>query len=147
MHRPRVHGLACVLMLVLSAALFPVLAKNAHAQSASATGRLEGTVTDPTGAAVPDAEISVRNQNTGIATTIQSSADGEFTALYLDPGIYEVSIQKPGFGKLVLRDLTISVGTRAVIHPQLRVGKIDAVITSAPKLRSSTQPHLLLARW
>jgi hypothetical protein len=129
MHRSRVHRFACVLMLVFLAALFPGLAKNAHAQSASATGRLEGTVTDPTGAAVPDAEIIVRNQNTGIATTIQSSADGEFAALYLDPGIYEVSIQKSGFGKLVLRDITISVGTRAVIHPQLRVGKIDAVIT------------------
>ncbi|MGC2196292.1 MAG: TonB-dependent receptor [Terriglobales bacterium] len=105
------------------------LITSAHAQSASATGRLEGTVTDPTGAAVPEADITVRNQNTGIATTIQSAADGEFTALYLDPGIYEVSIQKSGFGKLVLRNITISVGTRALIHPQLRVGKIDAVIT------------------
>ena len=38
-------------------------------------------------------------------------------------------IEKSGFGTLVLRDVTISVGTRAVIHPQLKVGKIDAVIT------------------
>ena len=120
---------ASVCWLVVFSSLFFGLITNAHAQSASATGRLEGTVTDPSGAAVPEAEITVRNQNTGIATTIQSSSDGEFTALYLDPGTYEVSIQKPGFGTLVLRNITISVGTRAVIHPQLKVGKIDAVIT------------------
>jgi hypothetical protein len=90
---------------------------------------LEGTVTDPTGAAVPGADITVRNQNTGIATTVQSSTEGEFTALYLDPGTYEVAIQKAGFGKLVMRDIIINVGTRAVIHPQLKLGKIDAVIT------------------
>lgn len=36
---------------------------------------------------------------------------------------------KTGFGKLVMRDIIINVGTRAVIHPQLKLGKIDAVIT------------------
>lgn len=114
--------------LLFFAVLF-ALSANGYAQSASATGRLEGTVTDPTGAAVPGTDITVRNQNTGIATTVQSSADGEFTVLYLDPGLYEVSIEKTGFGKLVLREITITVGTRAVIHPQLKVGKIDAVVT------------------
>ena len=114
--------------LLFFAVLF-ALSANSYAQSASATGRLEGTVTDPTGAAVPGADITVRNQNTGIATTVQSSADGEFTVLYLDPGLYEVSMEKTGFGKLVLREITITVGTRAVIHPQLKVGKIDAVVT------------------
>jgi Carboxypeptidase regulatory-like domain len=100
-----------------------------HAQAAAASGRLEGTVTDPSGAAVAAAEITVRNQNTGIATTVQSSIDGEFSALNLDPGVYEVSIQKPGFGRLMLRDITISVGTRAVIHPQLKIGKLEEAVT------------------
>lgn len=132
MHHPaiRVHpsplALLCLSFLF---AIVVVLPSRVQAQSAAATGRLEGTVTDPTGAAVPGAEITVRNQSTGIATTVQSSSEGEFTALYLDPGTYEVSIQKPGFGTLVMRDIIVNVGTRAVIRPQLKVGKIDAVVT------------------
>jgi len=58
----------------------------ADAQSASAAGRLEGTVTDSTGAAVTRADITVRNQNTGISTTLQSGPEGDFIFLYLDPG-------------------------------------------------------------
>ncbi len=132
MHHPatRVHpspfGLLCLSCLF---AVLVILPSRMQAQSAAATGRLDGTVTDPTGAAVPGAEITVRNQSTGIATTVQSSSEGEFTALYLDPGTYEVSIQKPGFGTLVMRDIIVNVGTRAVIRPQLKVGKIDAVVT------------------
>src|SRR5260370_13358129 len=101
----------------------------AHSQSASATGRLEGTVTDSTGAAVPGADITVRNQNTGISTTLQSGAEGDFIFLYLDPGTYEVSIQKAGFNKLVLKDITVTVCTRAIIHPQLAVGRIETTIS------------------
>src|SRR5215469_6840666 len=92
--RHLVHPSACSLLCLFSfLALFFALAPPVHPQSAAATGRLEGTVTDPTGAAVPGADITVRNQNTGIATTLQSSTAGEFTALYLDPGTYEVAIQ------------------------------------------------------
>jgi Carboxypeptidase regulatory-like domain len=131
---PTVSGRRCtrtsvVLFFFLMSGFALLHVPVAQAQSAAATGRLEGTVTDPSGAAVPAADITVRNQNTGLVTTVQSSAAGEFNVLYLEPGTYEVSIQKAGFGTLVLRDITISVGTRAVIHPQLRIGKIDAVVT------------------
>ena len=100
-----------------------------HAQSASATGRLEGTVTDSTGAAVPAADITVRNQNTGISAKLQSSTEGDFTFLYLEPGTYEVSIQKAGFNKLVMKDIAITVGTRAIIRPQLAVGRVDTIVS------------------
>ena len=117
----RVVTLFFAFVLLLSSTL-------ARAQSAAASGRLEGTVTDPSGAAVPDAEIAVRNQNTGVATTIRSTAAGEFFVLYLDPGTYEVSIEKSGFRKLVLKDITVTVGTRAALHPQLSLGKTDIVV-------------------
>jgi hypothetical protein len=100
-----------------------------HAQSASSTGRLEGTVTDSTGAAVPGAVITVRNPNTGVTATLQAGAEGDFTFLYLDPGTYEVSIQKGGFNKLVLKDITITVGTRAIIHQPLTVGKVETTVS------------------
>jgi hypothetical protein len=131
---PTVSGRRCTrsfvaLLFVLSVVFAHLHVPFAQAQSAAATGRLEGTVTDPSGAAVPAADITVRNPSTGLVTIVQSSAAGGFNVLYLEPGTYEVSIQKAGFDTLVLRDITISVGTRAVIHPQLRIGKIDAVVT------------------
>jgi hypothetical protein len=100
-----------------------------HAQSAASTGRLEGTVTDSSGAAIGEADVSVRNQNTGVSITVRSSSEGDFVVLYLDPGTYEVSIHKNGFGKLVLKDITVSVGTRAILHPQLSVGKVESTVT------------------
>jgi hypothetical protein len=115
--------------LVLLLTMILMLSPTVHSQSASATGRLEGTVTDSTGAAVPGAVIAARNQNTGFSTTQQSGAEGDFNFLYLDPGTYEVSILKPGFNKLVLKNVTITVGTRAIIHQQLGVGKVETTVS------------------
>jgi hypothetical protein len=86
-------------------------------------------VTDSSGAAVPAADITVRNQDTGISATLQSGTEGEFTFLYLDPGTYEVSIRKAGFNKLVLKDIAITVGTRSIIRPQLAVGKVETTVS------------------
>src|SRR5712671_6445361 len=117
-----------VVVLLLTAILM-LSSVAAHSQSASSTGRLEGTVTDSSGAGVPAAEITVRNQNTGISTTQRSGTEGDFVFLYLDPGTYEVTIQQSGFNKLVLKDITVTVGTRAIIHPQLAVGRIETTIS------------------
>ncbi len=100
-----------------------------YPQSSSATGRLEGTVTDSTGAAISDAEITVRNENTGVSAALQSRSEGDFTVLYLDPGTYEVEIQKAGFNKLILKDIAVTVGTRAIIHPQLSVGRVETSVS------------------
>ena len=123
---PSVFSLGLALLLTM---ILILTATAVHAQSASATGRLEGTVTDSSGAAVPAADITVRNQDTGISATLQSGTEGEFTFLYLDPGTYEVSIQKAGFNKLVLKDIAITVGTRAIIRPQLAVGKVETTVS------------------
>src|SRR6267154_513006 len=89
----------------------------------------QGSVTDSTGAAVPAADVTVRNQDTGISATLQSGTGGDFTFLYLEPGTYEVSIQKASFNKLVLKDIAVTVGTRAIIHPELVVGRVDTVVS------------------
>jgi hypothetical protein len=127
---PQAVAFLRLLSLVLLIAAITLLSSTVtHAQSAVATGRLEGTVTDPSAAAIADAEVTVRNQNTGLGTTVRSDSEGGFVVLYLDPGTYEVSIQKSGFQKLVLKDIAVEVGTRAILHPQLSVGKIETTIT------------------
>ena len=129
MNRSIPQGFAALCVPVFFVAILLLSSTLVHAQSAAATGRLEGTITDPSGAAVPDAEVTVRNQNTGVVTTVRSSGEGEFVVLYLNPGTYEVSIRKTGFATVVLKDIAVTVGTRAILHPQLSVGTIDATIT------------------
>ncbi|PYX31378.1 MAG: hypothetical protein DMG80_10325 [Acidobacteria bacterium] len=132
MHRcaPRLDPFAFSLGFVFFLAVILILSSTTvHGQSASATGRLEGTVTDSTGAAVPAADVTVRNQDTGISATLQSGTGGDFTFLYLEPGTYEISIQKASFNKLVMKDIAVTVGTRAIIHPELIVGRVDTVVS------------------
>jgi hypothetical protein len=127
---PRLHpSVISSGLMLLVAMMFMLSSTEVHAQSASATGRLEGTVTDSTGATVVAADITVHNQNTGISATLQSSSEGDFTFLYLEPGTYEVSIQKAGFNKLVMKDIAVTVGTRAIIHPNLAVGRVETTVS------------------
>src|SRR6267378_3548565 len=127
---PRLYPFAFSLGFAFFIAVILMLSSTAvQGQSASATGRLEGTVTDSTGAAVPAADVTVRNQDTGISATLQSGTGGDFTFLYLEPGTYEVSIQKASFNKLVMKDIAVTVGTRAIIHPELVVGRVDTVVS------------------
>jgi len=130
---------SCVSILDLTVSVFIVALlfvlfcpTGSHGQAASASGRLEGVVLDSAGAAVPGATVAVTNKQTAAATTLKTDGDGHFVALYLPPGIYEVSIQKDGFKKQVLQDTAVTVGTTTVLHPVLTVGQVEtSVIVSA----------------
>src|SRR5580698_2806819 len=67
----------------------------ARAQVTTAT--MYGTVTDPTGAAIPAAPVSIANELTGATTSTRSNAGGEFTFTFLPVGRYTVSIEAQGF--------------------------------------------------
>src|SRR5579859_177407 len=100
-----------------------------YGQAASASGRLEGQVLDPSGAGVPGATVVITNKTTEVATTLTTGESGGFVALYLPPGIYEVSIEKAGFDKQVLQDLAVAVGTTTMLKPRLTVGKMEMSVT------------------
>ncbi len=62
-------------------------------------GTVSGTITDPTGAAVPNAKVSIINEATGIVNNSQSNDSGAFTIPALNPGSYSATIEAAGFQK------------------------------------------------
>jgi protocatechuate 3,4-dioxygenase beta subunit len=66
------------------------------------TASVNGTVVDTSGAVVPDARVTVINQDTNVAGTKDTGADGTFTIINLLPGNYALTVEKGGFKKLAL---------------------------------------------
>lgn len=88
-----------------------------------------GTVTDPSGAVIPHAKITVHNQQTGVNSTTDTTGTGDYTVPYLQPGVYSVSAQAQGFKKENKIDIHLPVGKTAVINFTLQVGGSEQTVT------------------
>jgi outer membrane receptor protein involved in Fe transport len=120
MEKARVSTLVLALLLVFAAVL---------AGQVGTQGSILGVVTDPSGAVVPAADVSVKHQETGLERTTQTSSTGSFEVLALPIGPYTVTVTAPGFKTWTLSDATITVGQRARVSPVLEVGQISEQIT------------------
>ena len=88
---------------------------------------LSGTVSDSSGAAIPGAQISIRNAATGIVTDVMGNADGYYTAPNLAPGIYDVRVTANGFNT-VISTITLAVGAQQQLNIPMKVGEISQTI-------------------
>src|SRR5437868_12731 len=75
------------------------------------TGQIAGAVTDPTGATVPNAAVTVVNAANGATRTTTASGAGDFTIANLLPGDYDLTVQVSGFNTFKQR-VTVQVGSR-----------------------------------
>jgi hypothetical protein len=98
-----------------------------HAQVAGAT--LTGTVTDKSGAVIPNAQIVITNTATGIITRVTTDSAGLYGAQNLIPGPYSVSMSAPGFQSLKQTGVTLTVGAQLVLNGSLPVGTADETIS------------------
>src|SRR5437764_7957848 len=103
-----------------SALLFCVSVAPAMAQS---TASLNGTVTDPSGAAVPNAKVAVTNAATGIASTTQTDSAGAYLFPSLPIGTYRIEVTASGFQSAAISDLKLPVATDITQNIQLKVGQ------------------------
>jgi len=101
------------------------IATPASAQVSGAS--VSGTITDPQGAAISNAAVSIKNLATGVAVDVTSNAAGFFTAPNLTPADYEISVTAPGFGTVVRR-LTLTVGAKQVANMTLAVGQVQETV-------------------
>ncbi|HEY3742569.1 MAG TPA: carboxypeptidase-like regulatory domain-containing protein, partial [Bryobacteraceae bacterium] len=94
---------------VLLIALASLFTGAAFAQTTGA-GTITGSISDPSGSAVPGAVVDILNTDTGVARSITTNEAGNYVAQFLQPGPYQVSVSKEGFAKLVRKDLSLQVG-------------------------------------
>lgn len=88
-----------------------------------------GTVTDPSGAVIPHALVTVHNQDTGVNATTLTTGRGDYTVPYVKPGVYTVSASAKGFKRENKVDIHLPVGKTAVINFQLQVGASEQTVT------------------
>ncbi|HYE25815.1 MAG TPA: TonB-dependent receptor, partial [Clostridia bacterium] len=93
----------------------------------SDTARLIGTVTDPSGAAVPGATITVVNQGTGRTINVQTGENGNFAIAALPSGRYHVEAKQPNF-KTSTADLTLEVSQVQELNFRLETGSVETVV-------------------
>lgn len=92
--------------------------------------RIQGTVTDPSGAVVPGVNITVTNVATGISRRVTSSKDGSFVALNLPaPGVYNVKAEKSGFKIFYANQIPLSLNQIYVLQIRMQLGSITQQVT------------------
>ncbi|HEX3377594.1 MAG TPA: carboxypeptidase-like regulatory domain-containing protein, partial [Candidatus Acidoferrales bacterium] len=98
-------------------------------------GTILGTVTDPQGAVVAGADVTVRNIDTGLQRSTQTSSDGTYTIPELPIGTYTVTVTQSGFQKSVTSGLPLQVGAEKRVDIALKTGMAsDTVNVSAESL-------------
>jgi hypothetical protein len=93
-----------------------------------AGGAISGTVSGPTGVAVPNAQVSVQNAATHDTGQVTTSQAGVYSVPNLTPGTYQATISAPGFSTLLRSNLEVSVGSELVVNLQLQLGSTQQTI-------------------
>jgi hypothetical protein len=108
--------------LVLSISFFAV---TGSVSGQAANTSISGRVSDPSGAAVPDAPVTIKNIDTSATETATTDSQGRYTVPQLGIGTYEITVTKSGFQTSVRSGVTLTVGADLVIDFQLAVGQTN----------------------
>jgi hypothetical protein len=128
---PRIRTVFVLLAMTLAFAVM------AYSQAVTAT--LLGTVTDVTGAVVPNAKVTLTEENTGLVKTVQTNESGNFTFPDISPGRYSVSAESAGFKKEIRKGNEVSANSSVRIDLRMQPGNISEsveVTASAPMLQT-----------
>ncbi len=113
--------------------LVTTLCVGVAAEARAATGRVQGTITDQSGAAVVAATVEARGLDGGLVTTAVTDASGRYAFDALPAGRYAVTATSPGFESSVRSDVAVGAGRASVVDLVLAIAKQEAlVVVTAP---------------
>ena len=98
------------------------------AWSQGGTSRIEGTVVDPSNAAVANAMLKVTNEETGLTYEVKTSSTGGYSIPSLNPGRYTITVSQAGFQTFTSVHNVLTVGTPLVVDARLKVGAATEVV-------------------
>lgn len=110
-------------IFILASGLFA--AANASAQT---NGTISGTISDPTGAAIPGATVKAVSVETGTQRAATSSAEGFFTIPQLQPGNYALTVTQSGFKTAQLQAFALGAGQTREVSVALETGEVSAIV-------------------
>src|ERR1035437_5030921 len=105
-------------------------------------GSILGTVTDPSGAAVTGAKVTVTSQTKNVSTETTTNESGNFSATHLIPDVYSVRIAGTGFKTLEFKDIQVSADNGSKVDGQFQVGSASEqveVTAEAPQLKTDRE--------
>jgi hypothetical protein len=92
------------------------------------TGTIRGAITDPSARPVPDAQVAITNQATGLVLNTRSASDGAYIFTPVHAGNYSVTVTMMGFGKETKSGITLDVQQNAVVDFELKPGAVNTSI-------------------
>lgn len=114
--------------------LFIVLLAAQHGWSQEARGRIQGLVSDSSGAAIAGATVDIENVATGSRSHTESNQQGLYVAPFLNVGTYTVRAEKAGFKKFLRQGITVQVGDNIEINIQLELGELTQTVEVTEEL-------------
>jgi outer membrane receptor protein involved in Fe transport len=128
---------ACAALLAAVMLMFGVAGLRAQ----QVTGRILGNVLDASGSAVPNAQITITNQETGVVRNTVSTSDGLYADPQVPPGIYTVGVQAQGFRPAEIKDVLVTVGSDSRADLKIAVGSVTQEVTvteAAPQVDTTS---------
>jgi len=119
---PRIRPTMCAYLAAVAMTLLFINAPPSLAQVAG--GTLTGTITDRSGAEIPNAQIVIKDLATGIERTVATNKDGFYIAANLLPAEYKVTISATGFNTEIKTGIKINVGAQQEFNLTLQVGTV-----------------------
>src|SRR5437764_14124725 len=92
------------------------------------TASMEGTITDSTGARIPNAKITAQNVDTGEARTVQTDESGVYRITNLNPGVYDIRVEHASFNAVVYSRIPLSVDQVLTLDAKLVLSAVRETI-------------------
>jgi hypothetical protein len=109
-------------------AVFAVLALTFSALAQVQNSQFAGTVTDPTGAAIANAKVTITNPATNLTLSTTTNSSGNYTVKEVPFGTYKITVEAPGFKTYSDKGVTANAGTISHVDVKLQIGKASEVI-------------------
>jgi hypothetical protein len=136
--KPTFRRSVALAVLVLAAALFCSLSGLAQ----QTLGSINGTVMDPSGAAIPGASVTANNAAINVTASATTSSSGSFQIFNLPIGTYVVKITRDGFEVSEFTAIAVQEARATTVNATLKIGQTSESVTVSATRRRSPLPHL-----